>query len=126
MCRLSDLPQQFAPKSSRASPHRSPGPLPRLRFPSRALLSLLIRTLTATTAHAAPSRNKLDRLLAEYAERQTRFSADMRALAGFCDQNGFPNDAARIRSLAVPIDEQTVDIDRLPEKVQPDIPKGLK
>src|SRR5262245_4995575 len=115
MCRLSDLPGETRPWAARVGG----------RF-GAALVALLAIALSATTSTGAPARNRLDRILAEYAERQTRFSADMRALADFCDQNAFPDDAARIRTLAAPIEEQTADIDRLPEKVQPDIPKGLK
>jgi len=74
---------------------------------------------------APPSRNKLDRLLAEYANLSTKFSADMRSLADFCEQQNFAEDAARIRQLALPVADQTADIDALPEKLQPAHPPGL-
>lgn len=74
---------------------------------------------------APASRNKLDRLLAEYANLSTKFSADMRALAGFCEQQNFPEDASRIRQLALPVAEQRADIDALPEKLQPELRPGL-
>lgn len=80
----------------------------------------------ATAADAAPvQRNKLERLRADYAALAARFSADLTALAEFCDQNGFSSDAARIRALAVPIDRQTADIDDLPDALRPEIPAGL-
>lgn len=74
---------------------------------------------------AAPARNKLDLLLQAYAQKQAQFSADMRALADFCEMKGFADDAARIRDLAVPIAEQTLDVDALPEIRQPELPFGL-
>ena len=61
--------------------------------------------LSASVGIAAPpSRNKLDRLLAEYANLSTRYSADLRALADFCEQNGFAADAARLDHIAATLD----------------------
>lgn len=87
---------------------------------------MLTLTLTPTVGRAAPAaRNRLDRLLAEYAVLSAQYSADLRALAEFCEQQGFAEDAGRIRELAVPVFEQTADIDALPDKLLPELAPNL-
>lgn len=81
--------------------------------------------LTHVGPAAQPVRSRLERLQSEYVGLHAQFAADMVALAEFCASAGFADEAARIRQLAVPIDEQTADIDRLPDKQQPPVPKGL-
>jgi hypothetical protein len=102
------------------SPSRRPSITPSLRL----LLAVIL--LLVSQLHAAPpARNKLDLLLRDYGAKQVQFAADMQALADFCEANSFADDAARIRLLAAPVAEQTLDVDALPEFRQPDLPPGL-
>ena len=75
---------------------------------------------------ASVARNKLERLRSDYAALSAKFAADMSALADFCEQQNFAQDAALIRALAVPVAQQTADIDDLPETLQPELPPGLQ
>lgn len=87
---------------------------------------VLVLALTASDAQAAKApRNRLDRLLAEYALLSAQYSADLLALADFCEQQGFADDAVSIRALAVPVFEQTADIDALPDKLLPALAPNL-
>ena len=119
MCRFCDkTPGSGVPEST-------PGSSLAAAFRTWFLL-LLLAVGSSRLGHAAPAlQGKLERLREEYAALHAQFAADMRALAEFCTQQGFADDAQRIRGLAVPVDQQTADIDDLPEKLQPDLPQGL-
>lgn len=62
-----------------------------------------------------------DELRKEYAGLQQRFASQMQSLAEQCEARGQTDAVDRIRSLAVPFDQQTVDVDELPVEVRPAI-----
>ncbi len=91
-----------------------------------AVVALAAVVSLATPAAVAASRSDSLAILQEqYREASAQFSADMRALADFCRQHGYEEDAERIRQRAVPFAEQTLDVDDLPRHKQPDLPQGI-
>jgi hypothetical protein len=78
----------------------------------------------ASLANAAQTGrlSGLELIQQQHRDAQVRFTQDLTDLAAFCDANGYPEDAARLRQLALPIDQQPVNIDELPSAKQPPLP----
>lgn len=67
----------------------------------------------------------LELIQQQHHDAQDQFARDLTDLASFCDANGYPEDAARLRQLALPIDQQPVNVDELPSSKQPPLPVEL-
>ena len=98
-----------------------------IRFRRTWVLLALTWALALTDQSIAAARraDSLAVLQQGYREAVEQFSADMRALADFCDQHGYQEDAQHIRQRAVPFAEQTLNVDDLPESKLPDLPQDI-
>src|SRR5688500_14189219 len=77
---------------------------------------------------AIPKRQRLaprDRIQPDYTAPAAPMSADLTALAEFCDEQDFAADADYVRLLAAPFSQQTLDVDALPDHKQPPLPGTL-
>lgn len=78
--------------------------------------------LLASQVMAAGSPERLALLTNQHQTAQSRFAADLEAVASTCES---PTLAAEIRQLAQPLDEQSGNIDNLPQFIRPDLPATL-
>ncbi|MCA9055429.1 MAG: hypothetical protein KDA75_16425, partial [Planctomycetaceae bacterium] len=81
--------------------------------------------LTTSAAQALEWTPKQQRVLQEHAEVQRTFAESITPISEDCVRQGLPDVADRIRQLALPFAEQTLDVDVLPEEVQPDLSPTL-
>ncbi len=100
-------------------------------WPTAALV-LLIAVLQIVPAQAQRSgqagrrseRNlKIHRQ--KHRELHNKLMTDLERLALYCEDNNFPEDAAKIRTLAAPVDSLLMQAEPLPKQVQPEIPRSL-
>ncbi len=94
-------------------------------FPAATASLLAVCSLAPAASAQGVRLRGVELLHQQHHDAQVQFAADMTELAGFCDGHGYAEDAARIRQLAVPVGEQTLNVDSLPEKTLPDLPVDL-
>ena len=91
-----------------------------------AILCLVV--VSAPPNSLAQTRRPLSRLQVyqdQHRDRHQKFVVSLEKLARFCDDKGFREAAAAIRQRIVPINNGSLQLATLPEKIQPKIPTDV-
>ncbi len=92
-------------------------------------LMLLPETLSLAAPPSSQKTSREEVLLGyiqkDQAEQQRAYAEKLTQIAAHCDRLGLPEEAARARSLAAPMDSQLLRIRALPVEVEPDLPADL-
>src|SRR5690349_16772675 len=72
---------------------------------------------------AGRTEQRLEQLQSRHKELHAAFAAKLEEIASYCDEKGFAEPAADIRSRAISLETDVVESQDLPTAVQPDIPK---
>ncbi|MCA9025261.1 MAG: hypothetical protein KDA86_08625 [Planctomycetaceae bacterium] len=90
-----------------------------------ALIIVFAGSVGVSTCLSAGRPGQLERILESYEERHVQFAADMEELAQTVDGQMQPGVSATIRHMIPVLEEQTFDVDALPDEVTPELDASL-